>query len=87
MRQHPVQRNVDQASLLFSTSREESALPSRLEATERFKEEIWDNRKVIDPTDVLDIESIAVGYFMAKGFSAEDARNLAVLVADKDFYS
>jgi hypothetical protein len=64
---------------------EEKSL-SRLEATDLFRTLIWDRAKDVDPSDQYDWFSMAYGFFIACGFSLEDAANLAYLVCDTDFF-
>jgi hypothetical protein len=59
---------------------------SRLEATRLFKEKIWDRASTIDPDDDHKWESMALGFFIALGFEPTDAKSLAYLVIDSDFY-
>ena len=59
---------------------------SRLEATKLFKEKIWDQASTIDPDDDHKWESLAFGFFIALGFEPPDAKSLAYLVVDSDFY-
>lgn len=82
-RQPPVVRHVEMSPVLEMRG---GGL-SRLQASEQFQRDVWDRRVQLDPTNSIDWVDVAFGYFMAKGFSAADARNLAVLVANNEFCS
>lgn len=59
---------------------------TRLEATRLFKEKVWDRPREIDPDDDHSWETLAYGFFLALGFEVSDAKSLAYLVTDSDFY-
>jgi len=62
------------------------AAMTRLEATRLFRERVWDRPRDVDPGDDVEWETLAYGFFLGLGFEPTDAKSLAFLVIDSDFY-
>lgn len=58
---------------------------SKLDATERFRVEVWEKGKEVDPFGDLDWIAFARGFFVGVGFTLDEAMDLASLVLDRDF--
>lgn len=58
---------------------------SKLDATERFRVEVWNKSKEVDAFGDLDWIAFARGFFLGVGFTLDEAMDLASLVLDRDF--
>lgn len=46
-------------------------------ALDKYREKVWEKADAIDPHDERDWHSMALGFFLALGFSIDDAYDLA----------